>query len=60
MTRHFIDRLRWMAELGENGFDTLPLGIAAENARLKLKAIVEFVDFIDDANDLAFKLGAWQ
>lgn len=46
-------QLRWHAELGANGFDTLDAQAAAENARWRLEAIVRALDELDDTAHLA-------
>lgn len=53
LTPAVLARLRWHAELGESGFDTLPAGAAGENARWRLGAIVRVLDHLDDTHDLA-------
>ena len=50
--------MRWMAELGLNAFDTLSPEDAADEARLKLGAIVELLDHLDDTDFLASVFGA--
>lgn len=44
------NRIRWQAELGASGFETLPPEDAAENAQIKLEAIVRYLDRLDDAD----------
>ncbi len=42
--------VRWHAELGESGFDTLPEDEAAEHARWRLGAILRYLDRLDDTD----------
>ena len=50
-------QLRWHAELGVNGFDTMEPQDAAENARGRLEAIVHILDELEDTARLARVLG---
>lgn len=47
---HMRAHIRWHAELGDNGFDTLPTDEAAEHAQWRLRAIVRYLDRLDDAD----------
>ena len=49
--------MRWMAELGLSGLDTLPLEIAAESSRMSLKGIVGLLDHLDDTDNFAAIFG---
>lgn len=44
------NRIRWHAELGASGFETLPPEDAAEHAQWRLEAIVRYLDRLDDAD----------
>lgn len=44
---HVRAHIRWHAELGENGFDTLPADEAAEHAQWRLAAIGRYLDRLE-------------
>lgn len=45
------DQVRWYAQTALNGFDTLDLIDAVENAKNDLQAILAYLDALDRAND---------
>ncbi len=51
------DQIRWYALAGLSGFDTLDLKHAAENARLGLQGILDYLDALDARDDAGFELG---
>lgn len=53
MEKLALARIRWHAEIGNNGFDRLPDDDAAWNARQSLSSIVQILDDLDHANSLA-------
>lgn len=42
------DQIRWWAQSGLNGFDTLSHDLAVENAKADLTAILAYLDALDE------------
>lgn len=53
MADTLLSHIRWHAERGANGFEDRQPQDAADNARMRLEAIVQLLDEVDDAAGFA-------